>query len=123
LLLAIDLLGKSLLPQSSNDNELRLNGPFKVSHLLRGIHLLEEQLFHLDITFTNRDQEASLNHSQDLEQLTGITVLVVEDNTNNQIVIKQFLEQKGCNVEIASDGQEGVSKAQNPKVNVIFMDI
>jgi len=123
LLLAIDLLDKSLLPQSSNDNELRLSGPFKVSHLLRGIHLLEEQLFHLDITFTNRDQEASLNHSQDLEQLTGITVLVVEDNTNNQIVIKQFLEQKGCNVEIASDGQEGVSKAQNPKVNVIFMDI
>lgn len=122
-LLVIDLLGKSLLPESTNDNELRLNGPFKVSHILRGIHLLEEQLFHLDIIFTNRDQEASLNHSQDLEQLTGITVLVVEDNTNNQIVIKQFLEQKGCNVEIASDGQEAISKAQNPKIDLIFMDI
>ena len=122
-LLILDLLGKSLLPQNINDRELRLNGPYKVSHVLRAISLLEEQLFHLDIIFTNREQKETLESPLGLNQLSGTKVLVAEDNTNNQIVIRQFLEQKGCRVHIVSDGQEGIIKAQSVEIDIIFMDI
>ena len=55
--------------------------------------------------------------------MNGVNVLVAEDNTNNQIVIREFLEQKGCLVHIASDGQEAITKAKNDKIDIIFMDI
>ena len=71
-LLLIDLQGESLLPQNINDRELRLNGPFKVSHVPRAISLLEEQLFHLDIIFTNREQKDALESPPGLTQLNGV---------------------------------------------------
>jgi len=122
-LLILDLLGESLLPQNLNDRELRFNGPFKVSHVPRAISLLEEQLFHLDIIFTNREQKEALESPSGLTQLNGTNVLVAEDNANNQIVMRKLLEQKGCRVYIASDGQEAITKAKNNKIDIIFMDI
>ena len=48
---------------------------------------------------------------------------MVEDNKNNQIVIQQFLEQQGCLVKIASNGQEAIEKVKTQTIDLIFMDI
>ena len=122
-LLNIDLKGKSLLPKNSSENELTINGPFKVSHLPRAMSLLEEQLFHLDIIYTNRDEKEVVTFSDKPAHLNGLNVLVAEDNKNNQVVIRQFLEQKGCQVDIANDGQEAITMAKSKKIDLIFMDI
>jgi len=122
-LLNIDLKGKSLLPKSSSDSVLTINGPFKVSHLPRAMSLLEEQLFHLDIIYTNREDKEVVQFNDKPAELNGLNVLVAEDNTNNQIVIRQFLEQKGCKVSIANDGQEAITMAKSKKIDLIFMDI
>ncbi|XQF89815.1 hypothetical protein ACOBV8_14100 [Pseudoalteromonas espejiana] len=53
-LLFIDLLGKTQKAAAPSDGMLRVNGPFKPSHLPRAISVLDEQLFHLDIIFTNK---------------------------------------------------------------------
>ncbi len=54
---------------------------------------------------------------------SDIKALVVEDNIINQKLIKIILEDKGLNVDMASDGEEGVYKAMEKKYDIIFMDI
>ena len=49
--------------------------------------------------------------------------LVVEDNLINQKLLKTILEEKGIEVDIANDGEEGVQKALLKKYDLIFMDI
>ena len=53
-LLLIDLLGKNQKTEAPSSGMLMFNGPFKPSHLPRAIAALEEELFHLDIIFTNK---------------------------------------------------------------------
>ncbi|ASM49415.1 hypothetical protein PESP_a1276 [Pseudoalteromonas espejiana DSM 9414] len=122
-LLFIDLLGKTQKAAVPSDGMLRVNGPFKPSHLPRAISILDEQLFHLDIIFTNKKDTAINGQKKVNQPFKGTYVLVVEDNKNNQIVVKQLLEQQGCSVEIANNGQEALEKVQYQTVDLIFMDI
>lgn len=122
-LLLIDLLGKNQKTEAPSSGMLMFNGPFKPSHLPRAIAALEEELFHLDIIFTNK-KETTLNTATiNAQPFKGTHVLVVEDNKNNQIVIQQFLEQQGCLVKIASNGQEAIEKVKTQTIDLIFMDI
>ncbi len=50
------------------------------------------------------------------------TVLVVEDNPVNQIVACEILEQAGYQVDVANDGQEGVSRVLQGGVDLVLMD-
>ncbi|WP_320174079.1 ATP-binding protein [Maridesulfovibrio sp.] len=52
-------------------------------------------------------------------------VLVAEDERVNQLTLKSFLEQYGCNVAVASDGYEvmEILGAGEMKFDLIFMDI
>lgn len=52
----------------------------------------------------------------------GANVLVVDDNSTNQIVVKSFLKNLGLNLDIASGGLEAVEKCCKNKYDVIFMD-
>ena len=56
-------------------------------------------------------------------QLRGIKILVVEDSPDNQELMQVLLQEAGANVEIASDGIEGVDKALNNEYDAILMDI
>ncbi|MGJ5814195.1 response regulator [Paludibaculum fermentans] len=49
-------------------------------------------------------------------------VLVVEDNTVNQRLVRRMLERLGCEVEVAGDGHEALRKAQAATFDLIFMD-
>ncbi len=49
--------------------------------------------------------------------------LVVEDNLTNQLVARGLLERFGLQVEVASDGQEGVDWLQQEDFDLVFMDV
>jgi len=55
--------------------------------------------------------------------LSGLSVLVVEDNPINQRVATKMLNSLGCSVKIASNGKEGVEMYQKDKFDVILMDL
>jgi two-component system cell cycle response regulator DivK len=50
-------------------------------------------------------------------------ILVVEDNEVNQKILVRRLEKRGFQVVLASDGGEGVAKAQSEAPNLILMDM
>ncbi|MCC6392226.1 MAG: response regulator [Bryobacterales bacterium] len=48
--------------------------------------------------------------------------LVVEDNGVNQKLARRFLEKLGCEVELASNGEEALHLTGNRSFDIIFMD-
>ncbi|MDE0883362.1 MAG: response regulator, partial [Myxococcota bacterium] len=52
----------------------------------------------------------------------GAAVLVVEDNPINQKVVRWSLQQMGCKVEVASDGQAAIDFLEKTKVDLLLMD-
>jgi len=57
------------------------------------------------------------------QELTGIRVLVVEDNVFNQQIIEEFLNLSGISVKIANNGQEALIALENTEFNAVLMDI
>ena len=55
--------------------------------------------------------------------LSNMKVLVVEDSVDNQLYIMSFLKKEGVKVEVASNGQEGMDKAQSGHYDLVLMDI
>jgi len=55
--------------------------------------------------------------------LVGKRVLVVEDNSTNQMIAKRSLEKAGAVVECADNGQEGVDKCRLGKFDLVLMDL
>ena len=57
------------------------------------------------------------------ERLHGTTVLVVEDNTLNQALVKKVLEKGGCEMDIASNGLKAIEYLQSKVYDVVLMDV
>lgn len=55
--------------------------------------------------------------------LSGLTVLVAEDNQINQLVVRSLLEPKIAEMIIADDGQAAIEVLKNRHIDVILMDI
>ncbi|MEQ8748490.1 MAG: response regulator, partial [Amphiplicatus sp.] len=53
----------------------------------------------------------------------GIDVLVAEDNTVNQMVIRAMLEKLGAAVRVAADGRAVVDEYDETQPDIILMDI
>jgi len=51
------------------------------------------------------------------------TILLVEDNPTNVMVIGEYLDSKGYSMVYAADGYEGLEKAAECSPNLILMDI
>jgi CheY-like chemotaxis protein len=62
-----------------------------------------------------------INYS--LSTLKGSTILLVEDNTTNQEIILGLMEESGIVIDIASDGQEAVTKSKANQYELILMDL
>ncbi len=56
------------------------------------------------------------------DDLTGLRVLVVEDDRTNQLVVGAMLERCGCAVTVAADGAEACVAAAAARHDLIFMD-
>lgn len=61
-------------------------------------------------------------HPASSEAFRGFRVLLVEDNSVNQVVGKRMLERLGCHVEVAANGLEAVRVSNNASYDIIFMD-
>lgn len=61
----------------------------------------------------------------EVSSLEGSQILLVEDNVLNQKIITGILKPSGINIDIASDGLEGVNKFKSKKdqYELILMDI
>jgi CheY-like chemotaxis protein len=55
--------------------------------------------------------------------LTGLKVLVVEDNYFNQMLAVKILENWQCKVEVAGDGKIAIEMAEKNNFDIILMDI
>lgn len=55
--------------------------------------------------------------------LTGLRILVAEDNLINQKVVKNTLERQGVILTIASNGQEAIQQVKRGGFDLILMDI
>lgn len=66
---------------------------------------------------------SSNNVESSESKLSGLNVLVVEDNDINQDVVGFFLEDVNCKVEFADNGAIGVEKARSGKFDLVLMDI
>lgn len=58
-----------------------------------------------------------------MDVLTGVRVLVVEDNSTNRMIVTKLLENMGAAVETAVDGYAGVDAAARGGFDIILMDI
>lgn len=82
----------------------------------------EGSVFSLSIAAPPAAPPQSLaNEAADL--LSGLRVLVVEDNPTNQLVARRILEQLGADVAVADDGAAGVSAAAGGAFDLILMDV
>jgi len=67
--------------------------------------------------------ELNSNHKVVVQLSSPKSALLVEDNETNQIVASSLLQEYGFEVEIAHNGQEGVTMAQSKAYDIIFMDL
>lgn len=67
-----------------------------------------------------------LNNRFDMDAriLTGIKLLIVEDDLSSRLYLNKILERTGATLFNAGDGQEAINIAKdNPDLNIILMDI
>lgn len=55
--------------------------------------------------------------------MSGKTILYIEDNPGNRMLIRRILEAEGYHVVEAADGYEGLDLAPKIKPDLILMDI
>ncbi len=55
--------------------------------------------------------------------LTGIRVVLIDDSNTIRRSGEIFLSQAGCQVVLAEDGFEGLSKVVDSKPDVVFVDV
>lgn len=55
--------------------------------------------------------------------LVGRRLLVVEDNEDERLLLAHFLQQEGCRVYLAQDGQDALKKAVLVNPDLILMDV
>ncbi|MCG8314945.1 MAG: ATP-binding protein [Pseudomonadales bacterium] len=120
---------------------LGLNICKRLAELMDGSIHVESELgkgstFWVDVNFDQADAafvqaqqvslEKTVHPSTPLNAKTGdfaaLKILVAEDNTVNQLVIKAMLKKLGITPDFANDGQEAIEKAANNQYDLILMD-
>ena len=74
-------------------------------------------------TVQESDKPSKSTGDSESEQLGQLKVLVAEDNSNNQKVIRLLLRRLGIEADIVSDGTEAVEAVRKTAYDVILLDI
>ncbi|MDP2834540.1 MAG: ABC transporter substrate-binding protein [Pseudomonadota bacterium] len=64
--------------------------------------------------------------SPQIPQLTGLRLLIAEDNPVNQMLLQELLADEGCTLHLAGDGQQAVDavrKAGRGAYDLVLMDV
>lgn len=79
--------------------------------------------FDLKFDYANRQQSSKRNIKRE-DYLSGIRVLLVEDNQINMMVAKKILTGFKANITVAYDGKEALEElVKNPAYDIILMDL
>lgn len=82
--------------------------------------------FDLFFTISNVKPEkttAIVNTDSKINNLKGLSILIIEDNEHNQILASKYLEMNGADVVIAGNGKLGIEALNNGNIDLILMDI
>ncbi len=82
--------------------------------------------FFFHLTFANASQDEIKNASLNTESaidLSHLHILIAEDNSINQMIVKKVFSEWGATIEIADNGKICVEKVQNGKFDIVLMDI
>jgi len=111
-----------------------------LAKLLGGDVILQESTSHGSVflvTIEPGTVEANSAHSWDLTpesfintspginapNFENLSILLVEDSLDNQIIVSYFLQDTGASVVTANNGREGLAKALAGKFDVVLMDL
>ena len=83
----------------------------------------EGSKFTLSLSIKKSDQNLSQNEIPRNVSLNGLNILVAEDNEVNSFYLKTILEQDGCIVSLAKNGQEVIEFCKKQEFDLILMDI
>ena len=72
---------------------------------------------------TKTEEQADHTPTEESKPLTGISVLLVEDNEINILVAKTFLQRWGATIDVAVNGQEALDKLDVNRHRLILMDM
>lgn len=107
------------MPRLYEGQELaQLSLPITRSELLASLEPLDPPAG-VEGSFSPEAQKSSAHAVQDL---FGVNVLLVEDNSVNQEVARAMLESLGCTVETADNGRMAVDRLAFPGIDLVFMD-
>jgi signal transduction histidine kinase/CheY-like chemotaxis protein len=83
------------------------------------------QTFHKSYQEEEQSTEALTEHmpTEESKPLTGISVLLVEDNEVNILVARNFLERWGATIDVAVNGQEALDKLDISRHKLVLMDM
>lgn len=83
--------------------------------------------------FTQIFEKSTISHEEPAQEhlgpllqdkpLTGVAILLVEDNPMNVMVAQNFLKSWGAAVDVAVNGQEALDKLDRQKHHLILMDL
>lgn len=79
----------------------------------------------IDFTLTETSVNQTVNQAVEMGRvdLSRIKVLAVEDNELNKMVLQVVLKKYGCQIEIASNGEEALEILTRKEFNIILMDV
>ena len=79
-------------------------------------------LFNAIVPHMQQPKESQKRQNDTTQEFQG-RVLVAEDNETNQILISALLKERSIEYELAQNGEEAVTKAQNRAFDLILMDV
>ena len=79
--------------------------------------------FTILLSFKKSNQNLDQNEIHRDVSLNGLNILVAEDNEVNSFYLKTILEQDGCIVSLAKNGQEVIEFCKKQEFDLILMDI
>lgn len=79
--------------------------------------------FELGFDLTLPEEGVKLEVVIDKTKVTGMEILLVEDNPLNQMVTRKLLSDWGIDIQIANNGRECIEKLQEKNYDLILMDV
>jgi CheY-like chemotaxis protein len=65
----------------------------------------------------------SVPSTNSVQNISGLKVLLAEDNKVTQMIVRKYLEKRGVRLYIANNGAEAVDIAKAQPLDLVFMDL
>ncbi len=78
----------------------------------------------MNISYRSRDPESKEKTDPSNSNLEGVTILIVEDENSNFLLLEAILKKSGANLLHAWNGKQAIEMLdENPKIDICLMDL